>query len=231
LEASLLKDQRHPEKALALLEEAAAVGRCPERALIIKGIILEKMGEYETAVETLLRADSLVDRNADPLLKNRLSLNLSVNFCHLSQYKEAAELVNSARPLSVELGDEIVLVRITWLEGRIAAGLGRPWEALRLLRQARRRFSAERMSYDVALALLEEAALLLDEDRTVEVKALSQELTEVFNSKGVHREALAALRLFHEAAERETASAELARRVLRFLFRARYDQDLRFTAL
>ena len=78
------------------------------------------------------------------------------------------------------------------------------------------------------LALLEEAALLLDEGRTTEVKILSQELAAVFESEGVHREALAALRLFQEAAERETATTELTRRVLRYLFRARYDQGLRF---
>ncbi|HEV7507943.1 MAG TPA: hypothetical protein VGS07_23870 [Thermoanaerobaculia bacterium] len=57
---------------------------------------------------------------------------------------------------------------------------------------------------------------------------LSQELAKVFKSKGVHREALEALRLFREAAEREAASPELARRVLRYLFRARHDQGLRF---
>jgi hypothetical protein len=84
------------------------------------------------------------------------------------------------------------------------------------------------MSYDVALALLEEAVLLLEEGRPAEVKALAGELAQVFEDKGVHREALAALRLFHEAAEHEEATAEMARRVLRFLFRARYDQGLRF---
>ena len=54
-------------------------------------------------------------------------------------------------------------------------------------------------------------------------------MAEVFESKGVHREALAALRLFQEAAEREEATADLARRVLGYLFRARHDQGLRFT--
>jgi hypothetical protein len=57
---------------------------------------------------------------------------------------------------------------------------------------------------------------------------LASELTQVFEDKGVHREALAALRLFYEAAEREEATAEMARRVLRFFFRARHDQGLRF---
>jgi hypothetical protein len=71
------------------------------------------------------------------------------------------------------------------------------------------------------------APLLLAENRTAEVKEMARELVAVFKEKGIHREALAALRLFQEAAERE-ATAELARRVLRYLFRARYDEGLRF---
>ena len=55
-------------------------------------------------------------------------------------------------------------------------------------------------------------------------------MAEVFKSEGVHREALAALKLFQDAAQRETATAALARRVLRFLFHARHDEGLRFAA-
>jgi hypothetical protein len=79
----------------------------------------------------------------------------------------------------------------------------------------------------MALCLLEETALLLDEGRIGEVKTLAQELAKVFESKRVHREALAAFGLFQDAAEREEATARLARRVLGYLFRARYDQGLR----
>jgi hypothetical protein len=61
------------------------------------------------------------------------------------------------------------------------------------------------MSYDVGLTLLEEAVLLLEEGRTSEVKALARELSGICEPKGVHREALAALRLFQEAVEREKA--------------------------
>ena len=139
--------------------------------------------------------------------------------------------MHQVREAAVQLGDEIFLTRVIWLEGRIAAGLGRLRGGLRLLRQARREFDSRSMSYDVALALLEEAALLLEAGRTAEVKKLAGELAKVFESKGVHREALAALQLFREAAEREEATAELARRVLAYLFRARHDQGLRFEAL
>jgi prolyl-tRNA synthetase len=119
---------------------------------------------------------------------------------------------------------------VVWLRGRIQAGLGRSREAQVLLAQARQGFDQRNMSWDVALALLEEAVLLLEEGRAAEVKVLAKELTTVFESKGVHREALAALRLFKEAAEHEAATAELARRVLGYLFRARHDEGLRFEA-
>ncbi len=160
-----------------------------------------------------------------------LRFNLAVIFCQLGRYSETGKPMQQVRDLATERGDDTELVRITWLEGRIAAGLGQPEEGRRLLRQARGEFVARKMGYDAALALLEEAVLLLDEGRPAEVRALVPNLAEVFESKGVHREALVALRLFQEAAEREEATAKLARHVLGYLFRARYDQGLRFTVL
>ncbi|HEX3525803.1 MAG TPA: helix-turn-helix transcriptional regulator [Thermoanaerobaculia bacterium] len=231
LEASLRRGQRRFGEALHCLDEAVRLGRSPARALIKKGFTLEVMGQYERAVETLLQAEPRLDREAEPHLWYNHRLQLAVNYTNLERYSEASDLIDSARPLVVELGADLVGFRITWLEGRIAAGLGRTPEALDLLAQARREFAARGMYYDVALALLEEALLLLKEERTAEVETLAQELTEVFKSKGVHREALAALRLFQEATEQSTATAELAGRILRFLFRARYDEELRFTAL
>jgi len=228
LEASLRRSQRRLGEALARLEEAEAVGRCRERILVKKGFTLEVMGDYEGAVAALLEAEPLAERAGDPRLLYMARFNLAVVLTHLGRYGEAAELARHVRDLATARGDGNEVPRVTWLEGRIAAGLGRTREALRLLAEARREFERRKMSYDVALALLEEAVLLLEEGRTSEVQALAEELTKVFAANGVHREALAALRLFHEAAEREEATAELARRVLRFLFRARHDPELRF---
>jgi tetratricopeptide (TPR) repeat protein len=228
LEGALRRDQRRFDEALSLFEQAVQVSRFPERALIMKGFTLEVMGEYERAVETLLQAEPRVERQGDPRLAYMLRFNLAVTYSHLGLSSEAVDLVRQVRDLATHLGDEIFLIRVTWLSGRIAAGSGRPGEAKQLLEQARRSFAARKMWYDVALAVLETAALLLDEGRTAEVRTLARNLAEVFESEGVHREALAALRLFQEAAEREAATSDLARCILRFLFRARYDQGLRF---
>jgi tetratricopeptide (TPR) repeat protein len=228
LEASLLRAQRRFEEALACLDEAVAVGRSPERALVKKGFTLEVMGEYELAVEALVWAEPLVERVGDPRLSYMLTFNLAVSYTHAGRYAEAAELAQRVCDLATAQGDQIEISRILWLRGRIQAGLGQRREAQALLAQAQQEFDHRSMSYDVALALLEEAVLLLEEGRVAEVRVLARELEKVFQSKGVHREALAALRLFQEAAEREEATIELARRVLSYLFRARHDQGLRF---
>jgi tetratricopeptide (TPR) repeat protein len=230
LEASLRRAQRRFDEALQALDEAVVVGRSPARILVNKGFTLEIMGEHVHAIETLLQAAPLVEAEGDPRLLYMQRFNLAVNYCHVGLCGDATELLDQVREMATSRGDEIEVLRVIWLEGRIAAGMGRSPEARSLLAQARREFGARRMGYDAALALLEEAVLLLEEGLSSEVRKLARGLAEVFRSNGVHREALAALRLFQEAAERETATADLVRRVLRFLYRARHDQGLRFTS-
>src|SRR4051812_10038761 len=208
LQASLRRDQRRFDEALALLDEALRIGRCRERYLVKKGFTLEVMGDYERAVEVLLEAQPEVESRGDDRLCDMLHQNLALSLCHLGRYGEASELGREVRTRTGERGDEILVIRGIWLEGRIAAGLGRREEALGLLAEARTEFDRHNMSYDVALALLEEAVLLLEEGRGAEVKVLAKGLTKVFESKGVHREALGALKLFQEAAEQEAATAE-----------------------
>jgi hypothetical protein len=53
----------------------------------------------------------------------------------------------------------------------------------------------------------------------------------IFRSQAVHREALAALRVFCEAANDETATADQARKLLAYLARARQGPQLRFDTL
>jgi tetratricopeptide (TPR) repeat protein len=228
LEGSLRRAQRRFPEALALFEKAVPLSRCPERVLVKKGATHAVMGDYGRAVATLLEAGPGVERRGDPRLIYMQRFNLAVTYTHLGRFSEAAELVQKVRDLAGGLGDDLFLVRVLWLEGRILAGLGNREAARALLAEARGKFEAEGLAYDVALCLLEEAALLLADHRTGDVKALSLDLAVVFQSKGVHREALAALRLFQEAVETDAATAGLARRVLAYLFLARHDQDLRF---
>jgi tetratricopeptide (TPR) repeat protein len=230
LEGSLRRAQRRFGEALALFERAEAVSHHLGRVLIKKGSTYEVMGDYGRALAVFLEAGPGVEAQGDPRLLYMQRFNVAVVSTHLGSHDQAEELVRQVRSLAEGLGDRVFLIRVTWLEGRILAGLGRRDGALRLLAEARQRFEQEEMTFDVALCLLEEAGLLLAAGRTREVKALTLELTGVFQSKGVHREAREALRLFQQAVETDAATAELARSLLAYLFLARHDEGKRFEA-
>jgi tetratricopeptide (TPR) repeat protein len=228
LDASLCRDERRFDDALARLAEAETVGRAKGRILVKKGFTLEAMGDYVGAVDALLEAERHIDRAADPRLWYKQQGNLVANYSLTGRFQEATELIRQVRPVVEELGDQHELLRLTGLEGRCAAGQGRSVAAVLLLTEARQGFAGRDMWFDVALMDMEMAPLLLAEGAVAQVKQRSAELVAVFEEKGIHREALAALEIFQEAAEREEATAELARRVLEFLFRARWDEGVKF---
>lgn len=68
----------------------------------------------------------------------------------------------------------------------------------------------------------------LEEGRTREVRELAEEMLWIFKSQGVHKEALAALRLFCQAAREEKARVEWTRGLVKYLYRAQHNPKLRF---
>lgn len=232
LEASLRRALRQFDRALDCFDKALPVSRNRAHILVNKGFTLEVMGRHQAAIEALLQAEPLVDRYTQPRLWYKQRSNLAVSYCNANpgRFREAAGLVEEAREVALELNDVLDLLRLNWLDGRIAAGLGRHDEALRSLDETQQEFAARGMDYDVLLAWLEISAILLEQNRAAEVKALTPELARIFHSNGIHPEALAAVQLYLDAVEREEASAEFARKVLRFLCRARYDLALQFSS-
>ncbi len=229
-EASLLRDRRQFAEALERLDRALddVPREAAGRIIMNKAVVLEQMGEAESAIEALRQAAPLVDGRREPRLLFGLHFNLIANLCHLGRYTEAEALLPEVQELAVALRKELDLVRVTWLRGKIAAGLGRSGEARAVFEQVRRDFTAYKMAYDCALVTLELAALLLEQGRSPEVRALAGEMLWIFQAQRVHREALAALQIFCDAARQETASADLAKRVVLFLHRAQHDPELRF---
>jgi tetratricopeptide (TPR) repeat protein len=230
LEASFLRGQRRLTEALELLDRALAVdqGYLTKHLLLNKANTLLVLGDVEEAVATLRRVAPLVEAEGQPQLLLALRFNLAVNLWFLGRYAEVIGLLTDLRKLAVGVGNELDLVRLRWLEGRIAAGLGRRDEALMALSRVREEFVSREIAYDAALVSLELANLHLEEGRTAEVRNLARQMMWVFHTQGVPREALAALKLFCEAAERETVTLDLARRLAEYLFRAQNDPNLRF---
>jgi tetratricopeptide (TPR) repeat protein len=118
--------------------------------------------------------------------------------------------------------------RLRWVEGKIAGDLDRYADAEAALRETRDAFVERGIGFDAALVSLDLAALYARQGRAEEVKRLASEMVPIFESRDVHREALAALLLFKEAALAERVTLSLLDQIVSYLERARLDPELRF---
>ena len=231
LKASLRRYQGRTTEALSLLDQALSASGSEEaqcRIRINKANTLELMGESEGAIAELRQAMRLSERSRNQRLPFLVRFALASNLHELARYTEAQELLPKVQELAKRLGNELDLVRVLWLQGRLAAALGRVEEALAAWEQVRRYFTSKRIAYDAALVTLELAVLNLEHGKAGEVKRLTAGMLWIFESQAVHQEALAALGLFCEAVRKEEANAGLARRVADYLQRARHQPGLRF---
>jgi transcriptional regulator with XRE-family HTH domain len=225
LEASLRRAERRFPEALELLERARAASRedplAAGRLLLSKEHVFDQMGDTHGALSALTEAAPFVEASLDRRLLFALRFKTANSLWKLERHTEAANLLLPVRELAVEQGNELDLVRVLWLEARVAAGQGRKEDAIVRLEQVRRDFTSRRLPYDAALSSLEAASLYLELGRTGEVRALALTMTWIFRAQGIHREALAALSLFYEAAQQETFTAEQIQRVILEIERVR----------
>jgi tetratricopeptide (TPR) repeat protein len=237
--ASLRVAQRRFPEALSVLDRLVALhtgGGRPEhrdahlagRALVKKALALAEMEEPEVAIRLLREAEPLLDGHRDPRMLLCLRHNLLVNLSNVEEYGQAQALLPEVSALCRELSNPLDLVRLRWVEGRIAVGLGHTQEAIQLFETLRQEFAQRGMAYDAALVTLDLTAVHARENRTAEVKRLSLEMAKIFGAQDVPREAMAALLFFQKAAERERVTATLAREVAAFIGRLRNEPDLRF---
>ncbi len=218
LEASLRRAQHRFPEALKLLGRALAGCRGNEltsgRILLSKSNVFEQSGDLEGALAALQEATAFVEACGDPEQIFALRFNTADVLSLLDRHDEAARLLPEVRELALEQGHEMNLRRLVWLESRVAAGLGRAPEAMMGLEQVRLAFTDLGLPYEAALSSLELAVLWLEAGRPAEVRKLAATMAWIFKAKGIQEEALAALKLFRDAAEQEAVTVELTRHVL-----------------
>ena len=233
MEASLRRAQGHFSKALELHDRARKLARPEEVGIILlnKGVTSQEKGDLETALETFEEAAEFIDGERQPRLRLGLRFNHSESLRRLGRAEEAALLVEEVSRLAEWLRDDVDLIKTMWLRANVDAGLGRRKEALAALEQVRRAFEVRKLPYDYALASLDAALLYREEGRFAEIQALAQEILKIFQAQQVHREAVAAVILFQEAAAKEGVTAELVMHLQVYLSKARKDSKLRFEEL
>jgi tetratricopeptide (TPR) repeat protein len=230
LEASLYRDQRRFDEALKLHHQALDTAYPDQIGIILlnKGYTLEEKGDYVAAIELFEQAATLIDARRQPRLFFGLRFNWAGTLCRMGKANEAGPVVCEVRVMAEWLRNDLDLTRTLWLDSQVLEGLGRRAEAVAALEQVRRDFAARTMPYDFGLASLDLALLYRKQERWAEVQTLAAEMVRIFKAAGVHREAVAAVILFREAAARREVTAELVKHLQEFLRKARCNPRLRF---
>ncbi len=135
--------------------------------------------------------------------------NLILFLTESGQHQQAREDLARTRQLYRDLGERMNLVRLRWLEGKIAREEGALEEAGAALREARDAFLQEGIAVDAALVSLDLAVLYARPGDTAAIRQLAVEMLPILQAGGVHPDAMAALLLFQQAAEADEVTLDL----------------------
>jgi len=234
LQASLLGHRQRFAEANRLLDRVVRIGRrsgdlhlCG-KALITQGFLAGMAHEPELSLKLLREGLPLVDPEAEPRLLVAAYHNLILGLTESGAVEEAADLLEHSRPRYEYLGDRMNLIRLTWLEGKIALDRGELARAEALLLDARGQLVHRGLGYDAALLSLDLARVYARQGRGAEMRHLAGEILPIFQSREIRREAVSALIMFQKAVDMERVTLGIVQELSDALQESRSVPGLRF---
>ncbi len=227
LTAVLRSDQRRFDECCRLLDRAIAIyrragdRRALGRSLIRKGTALGEAGDFGGANALLRGGTELIDPDKDRRWLLAARHNEVLYLSEAGRQHEACRLLRETRSLYAQMGEAMNLLRLRWLEGKLAQADGGLPEAAVAYLEVRDAFVARGLGFDAALASLDLATVYLDQGRTDEIRGLASQMMPIFRALRVHREALAALLVFRRAVAMEQLTLGVIREVTAALEEAR----------
>ncbi|HEX2251724.1 MAG TPA: hypothetical protein VHQ65_00480, partial [Thermoanaerobaculia bacterium] len=213
LEASLRLDQRRFDDADALLDKAARLFRKAgveeglARVLVQRGILHRHAGRLPEAGRALDEAMQLLDPEHQTHLFLCAAGTLVLCLCESGELTAAHRMLRAQSALFEKVMDDWWALRLRVIEGRVLLALGDSSAAVRRFAEAREGYLARGAFLDAAVTCLDLALAYLALGQTTELKQLAAESAPVFRSVALQREALAAVRLFQQAAAAEHLTA------------------------
>lgn len=234
LEGSLRKDQRRFREAEEVLTRARFLYELAGERRQMGCVSMQlstvhfQSGQLARALRLGREAIGYFDPEADLCLFLAARRNLALYLAEQGSYEEALTLLNSDEERHRILKEPHLQIRYEWIRGKVALGLGDTASAERHLLAAREVFLQSKIAYDAAMVSLDLARAYLAAGRTADTKKLASEIMPIFSAEEVHREAIAALILFRDAADREELTTTYLRELTAFLEAAQADPTLRF---
>jgi len=186
LEGMVRLHQRDYAGAERLLKRAMTGFRCVGhhreglRSGLILAILYRESGDLKKAISTQRQINEELEKADEPQLLIFGHRNLVVALCDAGQYGEAEEWFEKTVPF---LKGDIAISRAEWVQGRIAHGQGDLERAESHLKAAQYGFNRVELHFDKAMVTLELACLYLGQSRWEEVRALANEVVEVFEGQ------------------------------------------------
>lgn len=221
--AYLRCDQRRFAEALELIDEAIDVLRALPAddalgiALIDRAVITGRSGDPAKALSFLEQALARLDIRSHPQGCLAAVHNVAVYLFELAETREDHEEALRWQRLASELHGcsprSFDLLKLKVVLGLTMVRAGEIDDGIAELSAAQKGFGEINAFYDQAIALLYLASVYLELGRTGQVKRLAGQLFPIFRHLAIDRETTAALMLFYNAAQAESASTELVAQV------------------
>ena len=171
-------------------------------------------GQSELALEAFLWALERLDGARDPQLAVALITNVLLAYLDLEQWSAAQRLFPQATEMHRRFGTALDRLKLNWLGAKLLAGEGRLLEAGRAYEDVIADFERQNQYAESAVVRLELAGLYLSRRRFDRAQVVLEDVREVFEAIGIHREAFAALVLLKQAVVGECATLEMVQKVV-----------------
>lgn len=174
--------------------------------MISKGLTYNTAGDLEASIHWTEKGLELVDAERDPRAALAGKHNLSNLLHRRGDVDQAMSLLQEILPLYAQQNDAMVLLRLRWLEGRLAQAQRQFRRAEEAFREVQQGFLDREIPFEAAIVSFDLATVLLDEGRLEELKELATQILAVFQGFGIAREVIAALELFKKAIDTQKIS-------------------------
>ncbi|NJL26881.1 MAG: hypothetical protein HC897_02855 [Thermoanaerobaculia bacterium] len=147
--------------------------------------------------------------------------NLVLSLCDSKTYTEAESLLPFAEVQQKLAGESMDRAKLKWIRGKILLGLQRYGEAEDCLAEAREKFTSLCDACSAAASSLDLVSCHLAQGKEATALEMARGIVPIFESRAIHREALATLELFRENLDLNFLTQDLIERLKRAFKRCR----------